>query len=559
MGLTRRGFLGAAVLAPAAAEAAWYDDLNRQAQAYLFRADHGLNPYLGADRALGQTGLLPAADPVVHLLNRTSFGIRQEDMERAHVMGINPFIDTYLEQQLNPEGIADADTDQRIAQMFPAAQLPRNLLLLHYGGSSPLSPSSGSGVAERDSRAITVFRQLYSRRQLYEVMVDFWSNHFNIYSSENGAVRLHKLLDDRDVIRPNAMGTFRNLLLASAKSTAMLYYLDNWLNTAKGPNENYARELMELHTLGVDGGYEQADVVDVARCFTGWTVDFTVNDLRDGRKKWMGSGEFIFNHNWHDTGAKRVLGHDIPAGGGIDDGLKVIDILLEHPATARFIATKLVRRFVADNPAPYSSLIARVAAAFRGHGGPVVGDIRAMLRVILTSEEFRQSHDEKIKRPLEFFVSALRSTAANVDVYVNASRMPEYYGYKLLGQLDLLGQLPFNWPTPDGYPDDKMHWINSNGLLQRWLVARDLGSGGKHPTAVDIPALYGNASTGAQLVENLRQRILFRSLLPEDRARFENYATDGAPANVPLPPAVIAAKARGLVGLMLSSPYFNLR
>ena len=209
-----------------------------------------------------------------------------------------------------------------------------------------------------------VLRAVYSQRQLYELMVDFWSNHFNIFAAK-GADRWLTTSYDRDTIRPHALGKFRDLLLATARSPAMLFYLDNWLSVSpdagmrmpanarrRGLNENYGRELMELHTLGVDGGYSQQDVREVARCFTGWTI------VRP-----RGDAEYQFEPRLHDAGAKTVLGTHIAAGGGVEDGIKVIDLLARHPATAKFIAGKLVRRFVADEPP--AALVNRVADTFR--------------------------------------------------------------------------------------------------------------------------------------------------------------------------------------------------
>ena len=242
-----------------------------------------------------------------------------------------------------------------------------------------------------------IVRGVYSERQLQEVMTDFWFNHFNVFW-DKGADRWLTTDFEMNTIRPNALGKFKDLLLATAQSPAMLFYLDNHLSTAPsavvqraiqnnanrkpGINENYARELMELHTLGVDGGYTQKDVTEVARALTGWTIDrprMTAN--------------FIFRPAMHDRGEKTVLGQRIPANGGIQDGQRVIDILVQHPSTARFISTKLVRRFVSDNPP--QSLVDKVAATYTKTGG----DIREMLRTIFFSSEFMSpaSYGQKMK------------------------------------------------------------------------------------------------------------------------------------------------------------------
>src|SRR3990167_7499046 len=244
-------------------------------------------------------------------------------------------------------------------------------------------------------------------------MVDFWFNHFNVYAQKND-VRWYVSAYERDAIRPHALGKFPDLVRATARHPAMLYYLDNWVsaradftiplgpNRGKkaGLNENYARELMELHTLGVDGGYTQQDIVEVARAFTGWSID-----------RPQVEGRFVFRRLMHDTGGKTVLGQRIPPGGGEADGDRVIEILTRPPSTARFIATKLVRRFVADAPPP--ALVERVAAKYLSTGG----DIKAMLRVIFASAGVTGEDADrgKIKKPFEFVASAVRALGGSVD------------------------------------------------------------------------------------------------------------------------------------------------
>src|SRR5262249_541567 len=262
-------------------------------------------------------------------------------------------------------------------------------------------------------QAAKVVRAVTSERQLEEVMVDFWFNHFNVFAGK-GDVRWYVSAYEREAIRPYAMGRFPDLVRATAYHPAMLFYLDNWLSAkpafmvaggrngggGAGLNENYGGELMELHTLGVDGGYTQKDVTEVARAFTGWTIDRPQVD-----------GRFVFRPIMHDTGEKVVLGQRIPAGGGREDGERVIEILTHHPATARFIATKLVRRFVSDEPPP--ALVARVAGTYTSTGG----DIRAMLRTIFESPEFfsESAYRAKIKKPFEFVASAVRALGGTTD------------------------------------------------------------------------------------------------------------------------------------------------
>ena len=255
------------------------------------------------------------------------------------------------------------------------------------------------------------YRALYSNRQLQEELVDFWYNHFNVFL-DKGADRFLVPSYERDAIRPHVLGKFRDLLEATANSPAMMFYLDNWQSVApgdvrrpngkkptRGLNENYARELMELHTLGVDGGYTQKDIIEVARCFTGWTL-----------RPAQGAG-FEYNDRVHDKGEKMVLGVTIPAGGGKEDGEKVLDILAAHPSTARFISKELAQRFVADDPPP--ALVDRMAQTFLSTGG----DIQAVMATMLSSKEFfsEGAYHAKVKTPFEMMVSALRATGAQVD------------------------------------------------------------------------------------------------------------------------------------------------
>ena len=335
---------------------------------------------------------------VLHALNRLGYGPRPGDVERVRRTGLA----AYIEQQLSPSRIADPAVDQALTG-YPVLGQSAAQLVRDY---PQLSPQIRQRVAqgemsrrdvmemyplERRPAVITsqmqaarIARAVLSERQLEEVMVDFWFNHFNVYA-QKGAVRWMLPAYEREAIRPHALGRFRDLVLATARHPAMLFYLDNWLSTRadlmirQGPNagrrmglnENYARELMELHTLGVDGGYGQEDVIEVARCFTGWTID----------RPQQGGG-FLFRPQAHDRGAKRVLGQTIPAGGGLQDGERVIDILTRHPSTARFIATKLARRLVSDDPP--STLVDRAAATFQRTDG----DIRAVLTAIVTAPEF---------------------------------------------------------------------------------------------------------------------------------------------------------------------------
>jgi uncharacterized protein (DUF1800 family) len=402
---------------------------------------------------------------IVHFLNRISFGPTPEEVQRVDRLGFR----AYLDEQLAPEKIPDNIAEEKVAALKTMRLSSRELFELYpppkvaqeRGMAMPGEMNAPRFIILELQQA-RLLRAVYSQRQLYEVMVDFWSNHFNIFAAK-GADRWLTTSYDRDTIRPHALGKFRDLLLATAQSPAMLFYLDNWLSVSpngamtarlpanarrRGLNENYAREIMELHTLGVDGGYTQQDVREVARCFTGWTL------VRP-----RGDPEFRFEPRLHDQGAKTVLGTRIAAGGGVEDGMKVIDLLARHPSTAKFIATKLARRFVADDPP--TSLVGRVAEAFRRSDG----DIRTTIRTIVESPEFYspEAYRAKVKKPLEYVASALRVTNAETQVT-----------HQLLRYLGRMGEPLFLAQPPTGYPDVGASWVSSDMLLTRMNFAADL-------------------------------------------------------------------------------------
>ena len=379
------------------------------------------------------------------------------------------------------------------------------------GGDALASPEAArrrpaNEIVRRDQQIIAdlgeakVLRAVYSKRQLEEVLVDFWFNHFNVFAGK-GPTRVWIGEFERDAIRPNVLGNFRTMVEAVAKSPAMLFYLDNWMNVdpengrqtaegkrqrdetrqtaqgrrqnagqrpaplarrATGLNENYARELMELHTLCVDGGYTQQDVVNVARAFTGWGME-----PPGGRAP---SSGFRFDPRLHDSGEKTVLGHTIKAGGGIEDGERVLDILVSHPATAHFIAEKLARRFVSDTPPP--DLVKRAAARFSA----THGDLRETLRVIITSPEFfaADAYRAKVKTPFEFVVSAFRATGADVRIALPIVR-----------ELRELGMPLYLCQPPTGYDDTAATWVSSGALVSRMNFA--LAIGGSRLRGVTLP------------------------------------------------------------------------
>ncbi len=517
---------------------------------------------------------------VLHVLNRLGFGARRADIERVKRIGI----EKYIEEQLNPTSAPNAQLSAALKNyevlnlstedIFAKYPNPGALLRRLEGNGAAIQQQNNNDsmsmedqqTANRDRReklaklyreynfkpanqimqqvqSARILKAAYSENQLEEVMVDFWSNHFNVYS-QKGATRWFIPSYERDVIRKNALGNFRDLVAGTAQHPAMLFYLDNFQsvapdasmnrnqnrlsravkngkldprireqmirrgrtneqidravsalqqngNSERGINENYARELMELHTLGVDGGYTSDDIKEVARAFTGWTI----YDARGYRKaaanmvkgsaedrqaerqaRQLGispnttSGSFVFAERLHDKGSKTVLGQKINEG-GIKDGLKVIDILANHPSTARFIAKKLSVKFVSDTPD--EELVNKVAAAFTKSKG----DIKTTLRVLFSSDEFfaAENYRAKIKTPFELMVSSIRALDANTG----ANRV-------VVGLLNRMGEPLYGYQAPTGYPDKAADWVNTGALLERMNFAVALASNRLPQTSVDL-------------------------------------------------------------------------
>ncbi|HTX34867.1 MAG TPA: DUF1800 domain-containing protein [Bryobacteraceae bacterium] len=394
-------------------------------------------------------------------------------------------------------------------------------------------------VVMGDLREGKLYRAIYSNRQLEEVLTDFWFNHFNVFEGK-GQDRMLLTSYERDAIRPNVLGKFKDLLLATARHPAMLIYLDNWESMgsdffdvgpfapppgamggrgffgrqAHGLNENYGRELMELHTLGVDGGYTQDDVIAVARCFTGWTI-------RAPNQK----PEFVFAPFMHDDGEKIVLGHKIAAGGGEQDGLEVIDILAHHPSTARFISTQLARRFVADDPPP--ALVDRMARTFLRTDG----DLRAVMTVMFTSREFfsEGAWESKIRSPLEMVAGAVRALDADAtDTFTLAQKVAD------------MGEPLYGKEPPSGYKDTASAWLSTAAVMARMGFAEALVSGHMPGVKVDWSRFEGKDTAA------IARELLQRNLSGNARAALE----EGLGGHVT--PARIA-------GLILSSPEFQRR
>ncbi|MEJ7759296.1 MAG: DUF1800 domain-containing protein [Gemmatimonadaceae bacterium] len=358
----------------------------------------------------------------VRLARRVTMGLTPEEVQLARTKGFSG----YLDYHLNYTAIDDA-----AAQAFVATTYPQLVMT-----GAELYALDATAVL-RQLQEATLFRAAFSKRQLYERMVEFWTDHFSISMRDVGYL---KTLDDRDVIRKHALGNFPDMVRASARSTAMLVYLDNNTSRVGRINENYARELMELHTLGVDGGYTQADVVAVARAFTGWTI--------------AGRGDFRFDATGHDYTAKTFLGQTIPAApgtgaAGIGDGDKVIDFLVKHPNTAKYVSSKMIRWLLQYDPP--AALVDKVAAVYL----QTDGNIPSMIRAILTPDSIAAA-PPKHKRPFHFVASALRGVNPTVKGVAGIAN----------SRLSLVGQQSFVWETPDGYPDNVQFW--SGLVMNRW-------------------------------------------------------------------------------------------
>ncbi|MEO7134754.1 MAG: DUF1800 domain-containing protein [Vicinamibacterales bacterium] len=437
----------------------------------------------GGAHIRADAGRAPEDAAITHVLNRLSYGPRPGDVERVRTLGLQRWIET----QLSPSRIDNGPLDGRLQRLqtlaldsqtiqreySAPARAERRQKQLDNADADRQAPAmrAPAGEAQRKNRQVIadleeakLLRAVYSERQLEEVLVDFWFNHFNVFAGK-GATRDYIGEYEREAIRPHVLGNFRDLLGATAKSPAMLFYLDNWLSTAEGArgaqgaglaqsqrrssglNENYARELLELHTLGVDGGYTQHDIVNIARAFTGWTL-----------QPRRGSG-FRFVAARHDRGEKVVLGQTIKAGGGVDDGNRVLDIVAAHPATARHIATRLAIKFVSDTPSP--QLIDRIASRFTATGG----DLREVLRALLSSPEFLSpdAYRAKVKTPLEFVASAMRATGADLGSALPLSRTLRDMGMPL-----------YFCQPPTGYDDAASSWVSAGALVSRMNFAVEL-------------------------------------------------------------------------------------
>lgn len=556
--------------------------------------------------AADKTGADNAESPpfAVRVMNRMAFGPRPgvDDIDYFNSLGGDHLsrLTAYVDEQLDPLAIADGEADTRLSD--PAfTTLNKTLLQLwqdHHVNSNNDQP------VDDVERAVFV-RAVYSRRQLLEVLADFWHNHFNIYARDFYA-RSTWVSWDRDVIREHALGNFRQMLEATAKHPAMLYYLDNYTSEAGGPNENYARELLELHTLGAEAyfgtilpgdvpphpddpsipaGYVDNDVYEVMKCLTGWRV----NDS----SSFGDTGEFMYYPPWHENTAKAVMSfgfQNIPADQPPEkDGLDVLDMIAAHPATARYVSTKLCRRLLADDPP--SSIVDAATATFLANTG-ASDQLKQVVRTILLSMadpgfDALVPWGSKLKRPFEQVVSAMRAVNADFTIKPDDSESNSFWW-----RFDDAGQLPFNHRPPDGYPDKRDVWQGSTSLVHTWrtidwLLDENATTG--DPVLMPVLEITQNEFpdpsnyTPDSLADFWLTRVLrftpggSGTWLGTDThdavARFLAQSYSGAsnpyPRNkVPIPPADLASESspyywhrrlRGMVGLILSSPNFIQR
>ena len=444
------------------------------------------------------------------LVGRITFGTTGEELGLFNALGFAE----YLEYHLNHLAIPDTYVEDRFAGRV--AGIPA-LQTLSMSGEQLYALNNFTFQYNELVEAV-LLRAVYSKRQLFERMVDFWGDHFNL-DCQLEAIMSLKTLDDRDTIRPHALGNFGDLLIASAQSPAMLSYLNNDLNTATAPNENYAREILELHSLSSAAGYTQADVIAVSRCLTGWTRYDGYTTPANQR------GTFHYNDEAHDQGAKMLSPIFNLSGPGpvvipanqppMKDGLDVLGILARHPSTANFLATKLCRRFIGEDcPTP---VITQVRAAFLNNGAGVVGDIKAMIRTMLTPNTLYTA-GSCWKRPLHLFASALRVVPVTITT-TGALR----------SHLADAGHLPFSWGPPDGYPDTIQYW--SSQQIPRWnfavnLVPQIVPVGGNLSGVItDIGSMLSGANTLDEVMDRINAVIFFGEMNPQEKLRIRRFLT----------------------------------
>ncbi len=536
-----------------------------------------------AARQAHTTQTTPSALPPIELiaLNRMAYGPRPGDVARVQGMGFAAYVD----EQLNPNDADDALCNQKLADArlriqysagmgYPAVDEMRPLrtIVENWGLAQLWTLSKNPAYQERirpveEVRTATLMRAVYSKWQLREVLVEFWHNHFNVDAYSDSRISATWTLYDRDVIRRHCLGNFRNMLRDVAKSIAMGFYLDNAFSRDGPANENYARELFELHTLGQENylnhlynrwrdvpgalegnpvGYIDQDVYEAARAFTGWTIAH--GQTVSGSIRLPDTGEFAYAPLWHDNAQKRVLAFEIDSNQPqLSDGETVIRLVSEHPGTARHICRKLCRRLLADDP-PASLVNALANVWIANKDAP--DQIARTVRALLLSDEFANTFGRKVKRPYEVVVSFLRG--ANADVTPNSS---------LFWQLQEMGYRMFNWGPPTGHPEESAAWLSTNGMLRRWNIINQLQSTWLKAATFDLPGQTPTGLTSRQIVEFWIARLLAVAPPQSTINRLVDLMRQNGSADAPPSGSAeeIADRIRSMVTLIAMTPEFQLR
>jgi uncharacterized protein (DUF1800 family) len=502
----------------------------------------------------------------VIVLTRLGFGPTPQEIADFESLGATDEVrlSNWLDKQLNPDSIADSDCNARIQS---AGFTTVNKTLRQAWAEHRRNGDYNVRMQPvRELERLNFLRAAHSKKQLFEVLVDFWHNHFNVYGWNDYIASVY-MNWDRDVIRKNALGNFRVFLEDMTKHTAMLYYLDNYTNTIAGFNENFARELFELHSMGAENyygviprdevptfadgtprGYVDADVYDAAECFTGWTI----ND----RNETGDYGDFIFRNENHSKGEKRILKHVIPAFGEEADGQTVLDLVAFHPGTARHISRKLCRRLIMDNPP--EGLVARIADVFMANKD-APDQLKRVVRAIVMSEEFSTTFGEKVKRPFELAASAFRATGAQWDFSMSnddASRILDY--------LENSGQGLFRHPTPDGFSDFKEDWVSTNPIMSMWrFMIQAVEESDNDIRHLHIEASTpGNIRSAVALVDYWINRILGRPIPEGEREGLIDFMANGRSETMDTlwdSNSDAGRRLRYMVALILMSPTNYLR
>jgi len=449
-----------------------------------------------------------------HVLNRLGYGPDAWTRARIQTLGVAG----YIQEQLDWQTIDDSALDTALTQ-FPSLSMTFQQLRANYD-NNPVPPQLGLAVIARELKQAKVLRAVMSRRQLAEVLVDFWMNHFNVTAGSSGRTKYDISPYDRIALRPHVLDDFETLLVADAKSPAMGDYLDNRRNWAGLINENYSRELLELHTVSVTGPYTETDVVELARCLTGWLENYA--NAVDG---------FAYDPDLHDQGAKTVMGVSIPANGGMNDGLTMLDFLAHHPDTARFIARKLIVRLLSESPP--QRLVDEAAGVFLGTGG----DLRAVVESIVMSPEFLtfpQYRKSKVKRPLHFFASSIRALGADPTGF-NTNN--------IRNRVAQLGEDLYEAGPPTGYPDVSAYWISPGTAMNR-VNETDAMSRGQYGLDITYPIAGG---TSTQITDALIGSLFLGPVSPETRG-----TTIGFLDVLPAPDDT--TRIRQAAAVLLSSP-----